>query len=140
MTTCQYLYYVNINLKTNNSKTFRNVRSLKEDNVLMFMDNLKQGQWESVLRSDDVNIAYANFINTFNTLYNLYCPVKKVKIEDTCRKKHWLSYGLKNACRKKNHLYILFLRDRTVISESRYKKYKKQTNFYIKIHRKGVLQ
>ena len=86
MTTCQYLHYVNINLKKNYSKTFRNVRSLKEDNVLMFMESLKQEQWESVLRSDDVNIAYVNFINTFNTLYNLYCPVKKVKIKDTCRK------------------------------------------------------
>ena len=49
----------------------------------MFMESLKQEQWESVLRSDDVNIVYANFINT---LYNLYCPVKKVKIKDTCRK------------------------------------------------------
>ena len=66
MTTCQYLYYVNINLK-NNSKTFRDVRSLKEANVRMFMESLKQEQWESVLRSDDVNIAYASFINTFNT-------------------------------------------------------------------------
>ena len=73
-------------LEKNNSKTFRNVRSLKEDNVLMFTESLKQEQWESVLRSDDVNIAYANFINTFNTLYNLYCPAKKVKIKDTCRK------------------------------------------------------
>ena len=84
MSTCQYLYYVNINLKKTNSTTFRNVRSLKEDNVLKFMESLKQEQWESVLRSDDVNIAYANFINTFNILYNLYCPVKKVKIKDTC--------------------------------------------------------
>ena len=66
MTTCQYLYYVNINLK-NNSKTFRDVRSLKEANVRMFMESLKQEQWESVLRSGDVNIAYASFINTFST-------------------------------------------------------------------------
>ena len=97
-----------MSLKKNNSKTFRNVRSLKDDNALMFMESLKQEQWESVLRSDDFNIAYANFINAFNTLYNLYCPVKRVKIKDTCRK-NWLSNGLKNACRKKNHLYRLFL-------------------------------
>ena len=71
-------------LKKKNSKTFRNVRSLKEDNARMFMESFKQEQWESVLHSDDVNIAYV--INTFNTLYNLYCPVKKVKIKDTCRK------------------------------------------------------
>ena len=50
------------------------------------MESLKQEQWESVLRMDDVNIAYVDFINTFNTLYNLYCPAKKVKIKNTCRK------------------------------------------------------
>ena len=66
--------------------TFRNVRSLKKDNVLMFMESLKQELLESVLCSYDVNIAYANFINTFNTLYKLYCPAKKIKIKDTCRK------------------------------------------------------
>ena len=38
-------------LEKNNSKTFRYVRSLKEDNVLMFMESLKQEQWESVLHS-----------------------------------------------------------------------------------------
>ena len=65
-------------LEKNKYKVFRNVRSLKEDNVLMFIESLKQEQWERVLSSDDVNIAYANVINTLNTLYNLHCPVKKV--------------------------------------------------------------
>ena len=36
-------------LEHNNSKTFRNVRSLKEDNALMLMESLKQEQWESVV-------------------------------------------------------------------------------------------
>ena len=49
----------------------------------MFMESLKQEHWESVLLSDDVN---SYFINTFNTLYNLYCPVRKVKIEGSCKK------------------------------------------------------
>ena len=52
----------------------------------MCIESLKQEQWESVLTLDDVNIAYGNFINILNTLYNLYCPVKKVTIKDTCRK------------------------------------------------------
>ena len=52
----------------------------------MFMESLKQEEWESVLHSDDVNIAYATFLNTFSTLYKSYCPVTKVKIKDTCRK------------------------------------------------------
>ena len=50
------------------------------------IESLKQEKWRSVLYSDDVNIAYANFINTFNTLYNVHCPTKNVKIKDSCRK------------------------------------------------------
>ena len=82
----KYFLLCKYELEKNKSKTFRNVRSLKEDNILMCIESLKQEQWESVLTSDDVNIAYGNFINILNTLYNLYCPVKKVTIKDTCRK------------------------------------------------------
>ena len=30
-----------------------------------------------MLQSDDVNVAYINFIETFSKLYNLHFPVKK---------------------------------------------------------------
>lgn len=36
----------------------------------------------------------------------------------------WMTNGLKNACKKKNYLYRLFLRSRTKDAEVRYKKYK----------------
>ena len=70
--------------------------------------------------SDDVNIAYANVINTLD---NVYCPVMKVKVKDSC-KKNLVVQRLKNGCRKKKNLYRLFLPDRTEISESRYETYK----------------
>ncbi len=37
------------------------------------------------------------------------------------------------ACKKKNVLYRQFLKKRSVASEERYKKYKKQTNRHTKI-------
>ena len=73
-----------------------------------------------MLYTDDVNIVYANFMNTFNILYSLHCPTKNVKIKDNCRK-NWLTNGLNNACRKKNQLYRLFLRYKTESSTSQYK-------------------
>ncbi len=36
----------------------------------------------------------------------------------------WLTPGLRNACKKKNKLYKLFLKERTQIAEKRYKLYK----------------
>ena len=73
-----------------------------------------------MLHSDDVNVAYFNFIETFSKLYNLHCPVKKAHAKGI-PKKSWITNGLKNACRKKNDLYRSFLRERTQTSEYRYK-------------------
>ena len=75
-----------------------------------------------MLQSDDVNVAYINFIETFSKLFNLHCPVKKAHAK-SIYKKPWITNGLKNACRKKNGLYRSFLRERTHTSEYRYKTY-----------------
>ena len=49
-----------------------------------------------MLQSDDVNVAYINFIETFSKLYNLHCPVKKTHAKGIS-KKPWITNGLKNA-------------------------------------------
>ena len=57
-----------------------------------------------MLQSDNVIVAYINFIETFSKLYNLHCPVKKAHAK-CISKKPWITNGLKNARRKKNDLY-----------------------------------
>ena len=99
------------------------VRNLKNENVSLLIESLSQELWNNVLQSDDVNVAYINFIETFSKLYNLHCPVKKSHAKGIS-KKPWITNGLKNACRKKNDLYRSFLRERTQTSEYRYKTYK----------------
>ena len=89
-----------------------------------------------MLQSDDVNVAYTNFIETFSKLYNLHCPVKKARAKGIS-KKPWIINGLKNACRKKNDLYMSFLRERTQTSECRYKTYKNKLTFILRLAEKA---
>ena len=89
-----------------------------------------------MLQSDDVNVAYINFIETFSKLYNLHCPVKKAHAKGIY-KKPWITNGLKNACRKKNGLYRSFLRERTHTSEYRYKTYKNKLTSILRLAEKA---
>ena len=70
-------------------------------------------------------MAYNHFIERFQTSYEKFCPVKKVRVDviNGCIKP-WFTKGLRNACRKKNCLYKKFLQNRTNTAEMKYKAYK----------------
>ena len=74
--------------------TFKYVRNVKDDNVFLLIESLRQEKWDNVLQTDDVNMAYTNFVSRLSTLYNHHCPVEKVMIKQTY-KKTWFTNGLK---------------------------------------------
>ena len=67
---------------------------------------------------------YAEFLSIFSEQYNICCPVKTIRAQVARRDKPWITNGLKNACRKKNRLYKIWLHSQTPAAESRYKIYK----------------
>ena len=71
----------------------------------------------------NVNDAYDLFLNKFSELYNNHCPLKRFKIKQIPNKP-WLTSGIKNAIKKKNNMYKVFLKRRNLENESRYKNYK----------------
>ena len=81
--------------------------------------------WDTIYDSHNVNVAYEMFLKLFQSNMNEACPTKKIK----CRKKEhkpWMTNGLINACRKKNNLYLSFIKHRTQSAEIKYTKYKKK--------------
>ena len=67
----------NYEIENKKSDPVKYVRNLKNENVSLLIESLSQELWNNVLQSDDVNVAYINFIETFSKLYNLHCLVKK---------------------------------------------------------------
>ena len=101
------------------------------------LDSLLDENWETVLSSKDVNNAYKYFLVKFTEIYNRCCPVKMVRNSTSNRDKPWITNGLKNACRKKNTLYIKIMRSRTVISETKYKLYKNKLTAILRFSEKS---
>ena len=113
-----------------NSLNYKTIRKSSKESVDAFIEDLNRQTWHNTYKSDDANVAYDNFLNTFIKLYNKHCPLKRVKNTNlNTNNKPWFTNGLRNACLKKNLLYKEFLKKRTLTVQSRYTSYKnKLTN------------
>lgn len=101
------------------------IRDKSSKAIEAFREALKKQSWDRVY-TDNVNTAYEAFMTTLIDLYDKNCKITKVNalIKKNTVNNPWMTNGLKNACKKKNYLYRLFLRSRTKDAEVRYKKYK----------------
>ena len=88
------------------------------------MKDLKETNWNTVIRSENVNIMYDTFSEKLANIYNKNCPIVNEKVKKTRTDKPWMTKSLINACKKKNLLHRQFLKKRTDECESKYKKYK----------------
>ena len=72
----------------------------------------------------NVDEAYELFMSTFLTLYDKHCPKKTFNNKYRHSEYTWMTKGLRNACKKKNNLYRIFIKVKTEESERKYKRYK----------------
>ena len=71
-------------------------------------EKLVMESWQSVYNAVNVNIAYDNFIQIIDYLFNKCCPIIIIKCPKQFYDKPWMTSGLKNSCRKtKNYCKTL---------------------------------
>lgn len=97
---------------------------------------LLEQDWSLVYNENNVDRAYNNFLKIFMMLYNRFCPIINVINENRYKNCPWLTKGLKNACKKKNNLYVKFIKLRTKDSELKYKMYKNKLTTIIRNNKK----
>ena len=87
----------------NNDQKVKYNRTLDDEALSKFEQDLSHTNWETVLNECNPNLAYLQFMQILSNTYNNACPVKiRMYPNNTKRKeKPWLSRGLKNACIKK---------------------------------------
>ena len=76
----------------------------KNDDICVnaFKVSLLLVNWEPITNEEDVNVAYAYFVDTCVSLNNKNCPLKETCIDDNNSPvKPWLTKGLRNAFKKK---------------------------------------
>lgn len=121
-----FVLYEDLCLNTVQEKYLITIRDRSAKAIEAFREDLRRQAWDQVY-TNDINTAYNYFLETFIKSYDKNC--KKREIWSCVKKKNspnspWLTKGLINACKKKNHLYKLFLKLRTKDAEERYKNYK----------------
>ena len=138
---CIFLY--NCELGTTTKTINDSIDSFHRPQLQYALDALKNElllqNWDDVMGSTDVNIAYDNFIKTFVNLYDKHCPVKKICSKVNGNKiKPWFTSGLRNACKKKNNLYRKFLQCRSKSAEEKYKVYKNKLTTILRNSEKNI--
>lgn len=78
-------------------------RDYSVENIAKFKGHIKNLTFSEIYETDDPNIAYSNFIDSFKLLYDLCFPIKLIKI-NVLKKPKWLSKGIKLCSQRKRKL------------------------------------
>ena len=116
---------------------FTETRNFSKSNLTKFNDTLLRFDWSNVLSSNDTQISYSNFSDSFFTLYNLHFPLKKIKFNKKYHKLEiWMSSGLLTSRREKIRLSKQCFLNPTLLNVSTYKKYRNLYNILLRAAKK----
>ena len=123
--------------KNVNTPNLNQTRCRSPGAVAALKADLNSQTWNEVYSFDNPDQAYEAFLSTFLKLYDKHCPLR-TSINNNKSKQHspWLTKGLENACKKKNLLYKLYMKNRTKEAETRYKTYKNKLVSIIRVKKK----
>jgi hypothetical protein len=107
-----------------NVNTYFVVRDKKQLNVINFLDQLRNTNWENLDEYNNSVNAYGSFLHKYTALFNECFPLKHIKASKHCLTKPWISKCLLKSIRKKNRLYRKFLKFPTSQNEINYKQYR----------------
>lgn len=110
------------NVKNPVEMTF--TRKRNEQSISKLNNSLEHQDWSAIYNELDVDSAYSKFLDIFISLYDKNCPEKEITITTKRKHKPWLTKGIKNACKKKNNLYKMFIKSKTKEAEVKYKTYR----------------
>ena len=102
---------------TKRNLCFKNLDKLKK--------KLHEEKWENVYSSADPNSAFDNFANIFQNIYDNVCPKLVSEIKNKQLKNPWMTNNLVKSSKRKQKLYIKFLKSKKENDEIAYKTYKK---------------
>ena len=112
-------------------------RNFSKNNLTKFNVALLHFDWNNVLKSNDTQISYNNFSDSFFALYDLYFPTKKIRFNKKYHKiEKWMSFGLLTSRCEKIRLSKLCFTHPTPSNVSTYKKYRNLFNTLIRAAKK----
>ena len=113
------------------------VRIFSDANKVKFRNEITAQNWNNLVYDhDDVNVAYANFIEAFSLSYDRCFPLVKVSRKRKKDKK-WITSDLIKSCQKKSNLYKKWIVSRDKTDYDTYKCFSNKHNKMIKNAKKS---
>ena len=104
-------------------KKYKFIRKINDKSILKFRESISKYDWDYIYSNNDINSIFNYFIDNLIQLYNLHCPMIKVK-EKSKHNKPWLYFSLIKCINKKNRMYKKLIKHWTTEKFKFYKKYK----------------
>ena len=130
----------NINFKKPKCKPDRvESRNFSIMNINRFKTALTNYNWNHVLSENNCpQLAYTNFITTFNSLIDVFFPVTQIKFNSNIHRiEPWMTTGILISRRRKNYLCKQHLKNPTVLSRNNFKNFRNIYNNIIRTAKKN---
>ena len=108
----------------NKSEQHIHERIFNETLTESFRLRLWEIKWDNLKTSNDSNLAYNKFLDTFTSLYPNCFPRVKMKVKARTSFKPWITKGIAKPSKKKQKLYKRYLKNRKPQNLATYKTYK----------------
>ena len=91
--------------------------------MVSFKEQLSLLHWRHIDFNGTVDEIYDTFLRTLTEIYDANFPVRVCILEDKNIKSSWISKGLRIYSKKKQKIYVKFLKTKTFEDEFKYKTY-----------------
>lgn len=96
--------------KINNIKSRKYIRRYSEENIQLFLHILSLVDWNEILKNEDPNLVYNDFIETFLHYFDVCFPKLQILISDNNNRKinnNWITPKIKMLSDYKRNMYML---------------------------------
>ena len=111
-------------------------RDISEENLIIFRNHLQNLSFSDIYSTEDPNVAYDNFLDIFQLLYDLCFPFKTVTLRSE-KKIKWVSRGIRICSKKQRQLLWKQRLNPTSENKTTFKTYSKKFKKIIKLTQKA---
>ena len=135
------IFFKTSNLKPKDHNKYVNVRDFSKTNVNSFKNDLSHLTWNDVYNTDNVQDSFDSFSSTFNDLYELRFPERKIKFNKNFHKiEKWITQGLLISRLSKIKLGKISIKKPTIENIQTYKTYRNLYNTLIRMSKKNYFE
>jgi len=85
------------------SKNYRLIRDINDHTINDFLNQLSCETWDNVFSTDDVNIMFNSFLDTYLKMFYSSFPLKRFYLNK--KNKNWITLGILTSCKHKRELF-----------------------------------